>query len=393
MKATYNPFVSGNLPRFSRSYGKSASDIPFILCLAVFAILPSPLAMAADRTWTGGAPEDSNWGTAANWGGTAPVGNDALIFAGTTRLTNNNTIAADTTFTGITFADAAGAFTLDGNAITLNGGITNISTSDQTINLGFALTGTQLFTNTVGKGDIVVNGIISGNGGLTKAGEGTLTLGAANTYSGTTTVSGGTLVVGVNNLGSLGDTAVAVKSGATLKGSGVIGVVGGASDASVTIESGGVLAPGNSPGLLTIDGDLTLSSGSIFEWELAANKDTDNGTPGTDYDAVNVSGDLNISWDADFRVIMSGAVAFNDLFWNTNQKWSNIFNVSTGSAWDKQVWVYTKPTDSSYTPVDTGVQGYFTVSGTDLNWTALPEPSTALAGLLLGAGLLRRRRN
>jgi hypothetical protein len=172
----------------------------------------------------------------------------------------------------------------------------------------------------------------------------------------------------------------------------------------VTIESGGVLAPGNSPGLLTIDGDLTLSSGSIFEWELSANKDTngldndilataDNGVRGTDYDAVNVSGALNISWDADFRVIMSGAVAFNDLFWNTNQKWSNIFNVSTGSAWDKQVWVYTKPTDSSYTPVDTGVQGYFTVSGTDLNWTALPEPSSALAGLLLGAGLLRRRRN
>jgi uncharacterized protein (TIGR03382 family) len=53
------------------------------------------------------------------------------------------------------------------------------------------------------------------------------------------------------------------------------------------------------------------------------------------------------------------------------------------------VWVY----NTSYVPVDTGLQGYFTASGDDLNWTALPKPSTALAGLLLGAGLLRRRRN
>jgi uncharacterized protein (TIGR03382 family) len=27
-----------------------------------------------------------------------------------------------------------------------------------------------------------------------------------------------------------------------------------------------------------------------------------------------------------------------------------------------------------------------------LQWTAIPEPTSALAGLLLGAGLLRRRR-
>lgn len=40
----------------------------------------------------------------------------------------------------------------------------------------------------------------------------------------------------------------------------------------------------------------------------------------------------------------------------------------------------------------TATQGAFTFSGTDLKWTAVPEPASGLAGVLLGAGLLRRRR-
>ncbi|MEO8615888.1 MAG: MYXO-CTERM sorting domain-containing protein, partial [Luteolibacter sp.] len=39
-------------------------------------------------------------------------------------------------------------------------------------------------------------------------------------------------------------------------------------------------------------------------------------------------------------------------------------------------------------------QGTFSFSGgTTVTWTAVPEPTSSLAGLLLGAGLLRRRRN
>jgi hypothetical protein len=37
-------------------------------------------------------------------------------------------------------------------------------------------------------------------------------------------------------------------------------------------------------------------------------------------------------------------------------------------------------------------QGYFGFTGTTLSWTAVPEPTSALAGILLSAGLLRRRR-
>jgi hypothetical protein len=39
------------------------------------------------------------------------------------------------------------------------------------------------------------------------------------------------------------------------------------------------------------------------------------------------------------------------------------------------------------------VRGYFTLDGNTLSWTVVPEPANALVGLLITAGLLRRRRN
>ena len=64
------------------------------------------------------------------------------------------------------------------------------------------------------------SGKTAGDISLVKIGAGTQTLTGANTYSGTTTVNGGTLLV--DSPGSLPATAVTVNSGATLGGSGTI---------------------------------------------------------------------------------------------------------------------------------------------------------------------------
>jgi fibronectin-binding autotransporter adhesin len=67
---------------------------------------------------------------------------------------------------------------------------------------------------------VIFGGVIGGTGSLTQSGSGTLDLTAANTYSGNTNLSAGTLLVD----GSQGASVVTVASGATLGGTGTIGV-------------------------------------------------------------------------------------------------------------------------------------------------------------------------
>ena len=92
--------------------------------------------------------------------------------------------------------------------------------------------------------------------GLSKSGTGTLILTGTSTYSGLTDVQAGLLSV----RGALSNSAVHVETGATLGGTGTI-------DGTVTVLSGGILSPGNSPGTLTV-GSLVLNAGSFSNFDL-----------------------------------------------------------------------------------------------------------------------------
>lgn len=48
--------------------------------------------------------------------------------------------------------------------------------------------------------------------------------------------------------------------------------------------------------------------------------------------------------------------------------------------------------DFSYTNLGGGLSGSFTLNSDSLQFTAIPEPASAVVGILLGLGLLRRRR-
>jgi autotransporter-associated beta strand protein len=105
--------------------------------------------------------------------------------------------------------------------------------------------------------DLDVSGAIatdwsSGKVGLKKTGTGIMALSGTNTYTGPTSVNGGTLLVN----GSIGTNVVTVASGAMLGGTGTL-------NGAVTIQSGGTLAPGGSGiGTLTLNSAPTLPVGS-----------------------------------------------------------------------------------------------------------------------------------
>ena len=220
---------------------------------------------------------------------------------------------------------------------------------------------------------------ISSGKTLTITNGGTFGL-AAEVVGGTVSVTGGTLNFASTQAANT--SAVLVGSAATLKGTGTIG-------GSATIS--GVHAPGNSIGIQTIEGGVTYNADSVFEWEM----NYAGSTRGTNYDAVNTA---SVSGSgAEFNIVLPGSTTFADTFWAQNRSWSDIFmNVAGDAVIANWAGVFSSLTFSnangSITAPDAITQGSFTLSGNTLSWQAIPEPTTALAGLLLAAGLLRRRR-
>jgi autotransporter-associated beta strand protein len=279
----------------------------------------------------------------------SPTATGTLTFNGGQMLVNSDVNIG--TFAG-TAGLVSGTFTINGGAVTVGGHIfgstSNQSTSTLNLNGGtldmtdgdiaevkqFNFSGGILkdvgtvsspvvLTNAGertfqqdGSGAGEVSGVISGTAGLAKTGTGTLLLSGTNTYTGTTLVEEGRLVVN----GTLASALTSVKLGATLGGDGAI--LGG----PTVFESGSTNDPGLSPGIQTFSG-LTYSNGAILRWELAANTN-DALARGSLYDGVNVTnGELNIVGGATLQLVFDGTgsqVDWTNEFWSVNREWQLI---------------------------------------------------------------------
>jgi autotransporter family porin len=185
------------------------------------------------------------------------------VGSGTTILTGNSTFTGPTTIAG-------GTLQL-GNGGTSGGVVSSITDTTALV---------------VDRSDsYTLASKITGAGTVTQAGSGVLTLSNANTYTGATTVAAGTLHVD----GSI-TSATTVQSGATLGGSGTISATS-LFGTAVTVLNGGHLAPGDSPGTLTVNGNLILNSGAALDYELGAA----NTAGGTLNDLTVVNGNLTLA--------------------------------------------------------------------------------------------------
>jgi len=106
-------------------------------------------------------------------------------------------------------------------------------------------------------------------GSLTKVGNGTFTLSGINTYTGTTEVDGGALIVN----GSIASSKLTtVDAGGTLGGNGIVGN---------TFVNGGTLAPGSANGTLTVQGNLTFTAASTYMIEVSPSSAARTNVTGT----------------------------------------------------------------------------------------------------------------
>jgi autotransporter-associated beta strand protein len=233
----------------------------------------------------------------------ADATNISLDHRATLDLNNfSDTIGALTleigTGNGADVTTGTGTLTLGGNVTltTINQGAIGATISGN-LSLGGA-TRTISVDNGNAVNDLVISANVSGtNVGLQKTGTGNLVLSGTNTYTGATTVSDGSLSL---NGSITSNTTVA--DGATLNGAGTIN-----SGNTLTVQSGGTVAPGTSPGILNT-GNVTLQSGSTFNVEL-------NGTTaGTGYDQLNVTGTVTINSNVTLNPSLGFTPAPGDTF-------------------------------------------------------------------------------
>lgn len=248
------------------------------------------IACAADRTWDGGG-SDVNWSTVANWDGdaAAPVAGDALFFGGSARLINTNDLTAGMSIAGLAFNSGAGAFTLRGNAVTLEGDITNGSSNAQTVSLPLTLNDART-VYAVG-GAVTLGGALDGTGGLVKEGAQYLYLTASNSYDGVTWVNTGVVrVAHANALGStVGGTTVNTLRNARLELAGLmlaepITLINGKTSSSCfqTVSGSNVLS------------SVLTSSGSRIYVNGGTSLTLEGGITGNPFFVVNGSGTLYV---------------------------------------------------------------------------------------------------
>jgi autotransporter-associated beta strand protein len=224
-------------------------------------------------------------------------GNVSQLGTGTTVLTGNNTYSGSTTISAGTLQVGNGG---------ASGSLGTAATVTDNANLTFDLSGTN-----------AINTVIAGTGNLTQLGAGTTVLAANNTYSGTTTISAGTLQVGNGGTtGSLGSGNVVDNAALTFNLSGgttVNGVISGGGRLTQAGTGTVVLAGNNTySGGTTINAGATLQVGNAgATGNLGTGAVTDNGnlsfdTTGTTTITPVISGSGNVNQIGTGTTVLTG---------------------------------------------------------------------------------------
>jgi fibronectin-binding autotransporter adhesin len=263
--------------------------------------------------------------------------------------------------------------------------------------------------------------------GLAKSGAGTMTLSGANTYSGGTTINGGTLALANNSAAGTSGVSLSGASAASLKiNSGV--TVANAITFSNTNASSSVIREVAALGTYDVGTSGALKSSfaggkpdttaSILAGTNTGSTSTltmsfsDSSAASNDVvrlsDVFSLSGTTVVSGSqTDTFVIQlsaTGLATDSVLGWNQSGTWVNAVTGNTGAGGLAGSYAqsfadfltanggFNSSTMLGAYGFDSGSSSVWAVVNHNSEFAAIPELSNTLAGLLIGAGLLRRRR-
>jgi len=229
---------------------------------------------------------------------------------------------------------------------------------------------------------------LSGDNSVIKTGANTTTLVADNTYTGTTTINQGTLLINGDQSDATG--GVIVNNGGTLGGTGIIG-------ATVTLNVGGTLSAGDGGiGTLSTAGN-TWYGDSTYVFEFSTDGST--GIAGGAWDLLSIDGTLNLTNASISNPITIGLITMEDAdssgllaIWdpNVDSVWSSFITTDGIIDFAANLFAF------DLSGFQNTLNGTFSVvqngDNLDLVYTAIPEPRAALLGGIGVLLLLRRRR-
>jgi autotransporter-associated beta strand protein len=326
--------------------------------------------------------------------------NPTTIYVGINGLNVDSTTSGNISFSENTSLAIIGNQKWANNSsqlLEINGAITgfgNLQISNSTPLGGIVLSnvGNIGSISHTGNGVTSINGTISTSvNSVSQSGVGTLSLNGENSYTGGTSVTQGKLSVN----GSIASSSLTtVSNQGTLQGSGTVG--------NASILSGGTINPGNSIGLLTIDGDLTWDINGNYNWEIYDS----TGVAGIGYDTINVVGTLDLS--------LLGVESFNINLWslsnptmtqsgdainfdpNQNYLWTIISTEEGIIGFNNNLFDINTLAYNNTDGFANALNGSFSISQNEndiiLAYNTVPEPSTyALLLIGLGIGLIIKK--
>lgn len=295
--------------------------------------------------------------------GLAKLGSGTVELSGANTYSGDTTIRAGTLVASNTLAlqNSTLNYTNNGGAIRFSRGIAAYTLGGLAGNKNLAMTnaGGTAIALTVGNNgsNTTYSGALSAGGRLIKTGSGTLTFTGANTYTNTTTVSFGGLIVN----GSMLSKQITVSDGAMLGGTGTV--------QAVTMDAGSILTVGDGRSTMTFNGALLLSAGSTNIMEILS---------GNLYDVLKGNGANTLTANGVFVFDFTGNTTLtNGSTFAVLQNWGSI--TTNGTTFSTIGLTAGQSLDTSHLS-----SGFVTV---------IPEPATiSLIAFIGGLSLLIRRR-